>query len=195
MHYLPDTEDEDAAAERYWPDSFKEVIRRELRPAINGKLNERSLGRIYQRQYSQNYAHLDQFVSRILDMAVIGAENGADNGFESLHRSFMDEEPLPEHRPYARYLWPHVFSREMKTKIHQAIMEDYRQDDGFQYAYQAGYTRTYRSFDKFIETGASLVVSATENGLDDMLGRIYKAFMAKLPLPPARRNPKRLKQW
>jgi len=33
------------------------------------------------------------------------------------------------------------------------------------------------------------------NGVDDMLARIYRSFIAAQVLPPARRNPKRLKDW
>jgi len=195
MHFLPDTEDADAAAERFWPDAFKQVIQRELRPKIGEYLNERSLEHIYQRQYQDLYTDSRQFVEKIIDMTMIGAVNGADRGFESIYQAFLAEASLPAPRPYARYLWPHVFSGDIKTHIHQSIVLDYRPDDGFQHAYRVGYAKTYASYEEFICYAAGLVVEATEKGVDDMLGLIYRAFLARRPLPPARRNPKRLKQY
>ena len=128
-------------------------------------------------------------------MAVIGAEKGADNGFDAIYQAFLDEKPLPEARPYARYLWPGFFPEMLKQRIHQAIAEDYRQDEEFLYAYKVGYAQRYPGFERFIDEVARLMVFATENGVDDMLAQIYRAFWAMRPLPPARRNPRRLKQY
>jgi hypothetical protein len=195
MHFLPDTEDDDGTSERYWPDDFKDLIRKMLPPELCKELNETSLLTIYERQYVQDYQDIRHFVDRITETAVIGAENGADEGFESIYKAFLDETPLPFARPYARYLWPDVFSRTMAEAIHRAVVEDYIQDDGFLYAYRVGYSERYDGFDRFIDEAARLVVHAVKNGLDDMLGRVYRAFLSKRPLPPARRNPRRLKQW
>jgi hypothetical protein len=134
-------------------------------------------------------------VESVINMAVIGAENGADKGFDAVYQAFLDEKPLPEARPYARYLWPHFFSGTLKQRIHQAIADDYRQDEEFQYAYEAGYAQRYPGFERFIDEVARLMVFATENGVDDMLSQIYKAFLAMRQLSPARRNPRRLKQY
>ena len=195
MHYLPDTEDEDAAAERPWPDGFKEVIRRELPPALRKELSATSLRNIYQAGYSNDYNDIDLFVEKTVGLAVIGAEGGADSGFDAIYQAFLDEKPLPETRPYARYLWPHVYSETLKKKIHQAIVEDYRQDEDFLYAYKAGYAQRYPCFDQFIDDAAGLMVSETEKGTDDMLAQVYRAFLAMRTLPPARRRPRRLKQY
>jgi hypothetical protein len=195
MHFLPDDEDEDGISERYWPDDFKDLIRRMLPPELRKELNETNLLAIYERQYSQDYPDIHHFVDRIIESAVIGAENGADEGFESIYNAFLDEAPLPFARPYARYLSPDVFSRTMAEAIHRAVVEDYLQDDGFIYAYRAGYSDRYENFDRFIDETAWLVVHAAKNGFDDMLGRIYRAFLSRRPLPPARRNPRRLKQY
>jgi hypothetical protein len=195
MHFLPDTEDEDAAAERYWPDSFKQVIQREVHRAIGTKLNEGSLRHIHKRQYTEIYPELSQFVGRIVDMVVIGAENGADDGFDAIYEAFLTESPLPEARTYARYFWPEIFTNKSRKSIHQAIANDYWQDDAFQHAYKVGYSQVYGNFEEFIDEVAWLVVTAVVNGVDDMLGRIYSSFIARRALPLARRNPKRLKGW
>jgi hypothetical protein len=195
MHFLPDTDDEDAAAERPWPDNFKKVIRNELPAAFHTAIDEASFKYIYQRSYSSDYRDLDHFVERVINMAVIGAENGADRGFDAVYQAFLDEKPLPEARPYARFLWPHFFSETLKQRIHRAIADDYRQDEEFQYAYEAGYAHRYNGFEEFIDEVARVMLIATENGVDDMLSQIYRAFLAMRPLPPARRNPKRLKQY
>lgn len=195
MHFLPDTEDEDAAAERYWPDSFKQVVRNEVRRAIRAEFNESSLRHIYKQQHFDKYPELSQFVDRIADMAVVGAENGADDGFDAIYRAFLAESPLPEARQYARYFWPQIFSQKLKGEIHQAVATDYSQDEAFQHAYKVGYAKTYSNFEEFIDEVARLVVAAVVNGVDDMLARIYRSFIATQVLPPARRNPKRLKDW
>jgi len=195
MHFLPDTEEEDAAAERYWPDGFKQVIQKEVRRAIRAKLDERSLRHVHRQAYRDKYRELSQFADRIADMVVIGAENGADDGFDAVYRAFLTESPLPQARHYARRFWPQIFSQELKTRIHLAVANDYSQDDGLQHAYRVGYTKDYYNFDEFIDAMTGLLVAGVMNGVDDMLERIYRSFLATRALPPARRNPRRLKSW
>ena len=195
MHFLPDTDDEDAAAESYWPDSFKQVIQKEVSQAARAQLNERSLLYGYQQQNQKKYPELGQFIDRIVTMVVIGAENGADDGFNAIYRTFLTESPLPEINHYTHYFWPQIFSPKLRNRIHQAVVYDYGQDDAFEYAYKDGYAKDYSNFAEFIDEMAWLVVTAVMKGFDDMLGRIYRAFVSKQALPPARRNPKRLKSW
>lgn len=199
MHFLPNTLDEDAAGERYWPDGFKPVIREEVAKAIRGELNEQNLWQVYKEKFShkypKKYPDLKTFIDQIVGLAVIGAENGADHGFEAIYRAFLNELPLPEAKPYARYLWPDIFSRELKEKIHQAIVKDYRSDKSFQYAYKVGYAKKIENFPEFINSIAWLIMAGIVNGVDDMLAEIYKSFLANRALPQGRRNPKRLKDW
>ena len=194
MHFLPDTEEADAVAERYWPDSFKQVIQKELRQALGIKLNGGNLRHIHRRRY-QDFPDLEQFTARIADMVVVGAENGADEGFDGIYRAFLTESPLPEARRHARYLWPRVFSPRLRDRIHQAVVADYSRDDALQHAYKAGYTGDYGSFEEFINEAARLVVVGVMNGVDDMLAQIYRSLVNNRPLPPARRRPRRLKGW
>jgi hypothetical protein len=193
MHYLPDTEEQDIAAERYWPDGFKQVIREEVERAVRLKLNEKRLGHIYIKQYQDKYADAGQFANRIAEKVIIGAENGADAGFEVIFKAFLTESPLPEIARYAVYLWPYIFRQKIIDRIQNAVAFDYRNDETFKYAFNVGYQKEYLKFDEFIDQIACKITISVINGTDDMLARIYTAFLNWRPLPPARRNPKRLK--
>jgi len=195
MHYLPDTEEQDAAAERYWPDGFKQVIRDEVGRAIRLKLQEQRLGHIYERRYRDKYPDAGQFASRIAEIVIIGAENGADDGFEVIFNAFLTESRLPKIAKYAVYLWPNIFSQKIMHRIRNAVAFDYRKDETFKYAHNVGYRTEYSKFDDFINQIASMITTSVINGTDDMLARIYSAFLNRQPLPPARRNPKRLKVY
>ena len=195
MHYLPDTTEQDAATERYWPDAFKQVIRERVGQAVKLKLKKNRLHYIYERQYRDEYANAGQFANRIAEMVIIGAENGADDGFEMLFRAFMTESLLPEIARYAVYLWPYIFSQKIVDKIKKAVALDYRNDETFKYAYKVGYQKEYSKFSEFIDCIAFKITTSVINGTDDMLARIYIAFLNYQPLPPARRNPRRLKVY
>jgi hypothetical protein len=193
MHFLRDTGDEDASSERYWPDGFKQVVREEVGQAIRPELNEQTLGHVYTNKFSHQYPNLEAFIDRIVDLVVIGAENGADLGFEAIYKSFLNESPLPQANQYFSYFWPHIFTGERKEKIQKAIAEEYSQDEDFQYVFKVGYARKYEHFGEFIKEISRLMVTGMLNGVDDMLGKIYRAFLANRDLPLGRRNPKRLK--
>jgi len=192
MHFLPDTEEADAVAERYWPDSFKQVIQKDVRQAIGINPLANGLRHLYR---NQDFPDREQFTARIADMMVVGAENGADEGFDGIYRAFLTESPLPEARRYARYLWPRLFSPRLRKGIHQAVVADYSRDDAFQHAYKAGYSGDYGSFEEFINEVAQLVVVGAMNGVDNTLAQIYRSLVNNRPLPPARRRPRRLKGW
>jgi hypothetical protein len=196
MHFMPDTEDADSAAETFWPEGYKQVIREELRQLIGAQLNGGGrLRHVYQQQYSEKYRDLNQFVSRIADMLVIGAENGADDAFDDIISAFLTESPLPEVRKYARYFWPQVFPQSVKERLRQVIVDEYSQDNIYIHAYKVGYQGSYRNFGEFISQVARLVVTGATNGTDDTLEAIYRSFVTPYPLPPARRHPRRLKVW
>jgi hypothetical protein len=196
MHFMPDTEDADSAAEKFWPEGYKQVIRQDFRQAVAAKFNAgRKLRHVYQQQYSEKFAGLDEFVSKIADMIAIGAENGADNAFDEIMEAFLVEAPLPEGRRYARYFEPKSFSRSIKNNLAQIVIDEYSQDNVYQHAYESYYQRKLPSFDEFIAQVAQTVVIGAMNEADDMLEAIYRSFMASRPLPPARRYPRRLKLW
>lgn len=196
MHFMPDTEEEDSAAEKFWPEGYKKVIREDVSQLVGAQLNDgKRLRHIYQQQYSEKYTNLNQFAGRIADMVVIGAENGADDAFDDIITAFLTESSLPEVRRYARYFWPQVLPERTKKRLQQVIVDEYSQDEVYGYAYKAGYQSSYRNFGKFISHVAQLVVTGAMNGADDMLEAIYRSFMTLCPLPPARRHPRRLKIW
>ena len=196
MHFMPDTEDEDSAAETFWPESYKQVIRGDFRELIGDQLNDgKQLRHIYQQRYTEKYSDLNQFAGKIADMIAIGVENGADDTFDEIISAFLTESPLPEVPGYAHYFWPKVFPAKAKQKLWQSIIDEYNQDNIYQHAYNVGYQDAYRNFDTYINRVAEIVVTGAINGADDMLEAIYQSFAPLYPLPPARRRPRRLKQW
>ena len=196
MHFMPDTEDEDSAAETFWPEGYKQVIRENFRQFIGSQLNDgKKLRHIYRQRYAEKFAELNQFASRIADMITIGTENGADDTFDDIISAFLTESPLPEVSRYARYFWPQLFPEGANRKLQQIIIAEYSQDNIYQHAYKVGYEGTYRNFDEYINQIAQLVTTGATNGADDMLEAIYRSFTPLCPLPPARRHPRRLKQW
>ena len=196
MHFMPDTEDADSAAERFWPEGYKQVIRQDFRQAIAAKFAARKkLRYVYEQQYSEKCADLDEFVSKIADMIAIGAENGADDAFDEIMEAFLVEDPLPEGRRYTHYLEPQSFSKNIRNSLAQIVIDEYSQDNVYQHAYESCYQRELPGFDEFIEQVAEIVVTRAINGADDALEAIYRSFMAFHPLPPSRRYPRRLKLW
>jgi len=205
MHFMPDTEDEDSAAETFWPEGYKRVIREDVRQLIGAEFNDgKGFRHVYRQQHSEKYSDLNQFVSRIADMITIGAENGADDALDEIIDAFLTESPLPEVPRYAGYFWPQTLPQQAKGKLRQVIIDEYSQDDVYTHAYKVGYgcnarnnanKGSYRTFDEFINQIARLIVTGAMNGADDMLEAIYGAFVTPHPLPPARRHPRRLKVW
>ena len=95
MHFMPDTEDADSAAETFWPEGYKQVIRDDVRQLIGAQLNDgKRLRHVYQQRYPEKYTDLNQFANRIADMIVIGTENGADEAFDDIITAFLTESPL-----------------------------------------------------------------------------------------------------
>lgn len=196
MHFMPDTEDADSAAERFWPEGYKQVIREDVRQTVGARLGDgKKLKHIYQQLYSGKYHDLNQFVNKIADMIVVGAENGADDAFEELMEAFLVEAPLPERQEYISYFWPHAFSPDIKNRLAQVVIDEYSQDNIYQHAYDSYYSRKVCCFDEFIDQIARTVTIAAMNGADDMVASIYRSFLTPYPLPPARRYPRRLKLW
>lgn len=196
MHFMPDTEDADSAAERFWPEGYKQVIREDVRQSVGAELGDgKRLKHIFQQLYSEKYRDLNQFVTKIADMIAVGAENGADDTFEELMEAFLVEDPLPEGREYVSYFWPQAFSPGIKNKLTEVIVDEYSQDNIYQHAYDSYYQGKFGSFDEFIDQLARTVIIETMNGADDMVAAIYRSFVTPYPLPPARRYPRRLKLW
>lgn len=196
MHFMPNTEDKDSAAETFWPEGYKQVIREDVRQSIGAKIGDgKRLRHIFQRSYSGKYRDLHEFINKIADMIAIGAENGADDIFEELMEAFLVEAPLPEGRRYTSYFWPQAFTPGSKNNLAQVVIDEYSQDNVYRHAYDSYYQAKFHSFDEFIHQVARNVVIGAMNGADDMVGAIYRSFITPHSLPPARRYPRRLKLW
>jgi len=191
---MPDTEDEDSAAETFWPEGYKQVIREDVPGAISAQLNAKNrFRRIYRRGYSERYSSHSQFLDRIADMVAIAAENGADDAFDDILDVFLEEDALPDVRRYAHYSWPQAFPQGIKKRLGQVIVDEYGQDGVYRFAYRVGYQDDYRTLDEYLRQVAQLILTGAMNGADDMLESIYRCFRDLSPLPPSRRHPRRLK--
>ncbi len=199
MHDMIDTDEADAAAERFWPEGFKQIIREEVGKLIGKELKQRkSFHQVYERRFSDKYADFDKFVERIADMVVIGAENGADDAFDDIYAAFQMETPLPDSLEYARHLWPPGLNNDIRRQIRKNVIEEYGKERYYQRQYKNAnedWPDRYSNIGRFLDEIARLVVTGAANGADDMLEEIYEAFLLSGPLPAARRRPKRLKIW
>lgn len=193
MHDMPDTDDQDATAEIFWPSGYKEIIRHRLGPEMASRIIEAgAFIDVYAQRFNDRFRDYEQFVDRVIENVVIGCENGAESAFDEIHLSFRSSLPLPEARPYARYLWPGPFNLELKDAIYGKVFDEYSRCHGYVHIYEDHYEGIL-DFESFIKQVASLVSIGSENGADDALGIIYRSFLEASPLPLARRRPKRIR--
>jgi hypothetical protein len=193
MHDIPDTDDKDAADELFWPSGYKDVIRQRLSHEITNRIIDAGAYKaIYEERFHDRFSNYEQFVDRLAEIVVIGSENGAERAFDEIHVSFRINRPLPVVRPYARYLWPGPFSKELKDEIHKKVFNEYSDCHGYQHIHEDHYEGTL-DFTSFIGRVADHVSTGSENGADDALGTIYRSFLEGLSLPAARRRPKRIR--
>jgi len=193
MHFMPEDE---GYEEKLWPDGYKAVIKNRLRAVIASELrSEDTLQNVYEQQYADQFPDLDRFIERITEMLVVGAEKGGDEAFDDIVTAFLYEYPLPEPRVYARYLLLPKLPEEVSRQLMQQVIDEYGQDEVFIHAFQVGYGDLYENFEQFLNESARLAAVRVVNGMDDMLTAIYRAFATGGPLPPARRNAKRVKNW
>jgi len=192
----PDVAEGQPVTEMYWPETYKEVIRNEVKRAVVPKLaRSRDLRKVYAKRFADDYDSLESFADRIGDMVVIGAENGADDAFDNIYTAFVADSLPPKAMGYARYYWPGSLPQPTQKDIHRVVAADYSQERSYRSQYEHHYVSSYRDFDEFINAVADSVVTGAVNGADDMLGQIYRSFLTLLPLPPARRHSRRVKGW
>ncbi|HJN49808.1 MAG: hypothetical protein QGI68_17380 [Pseudomonadales bacterium] len=193
MHDLVDTEDVDAASERYWPDEFKQIIRTGVATTFAERVQAaEAFTSTYQARYAEHFDTYPEFVERLAEMVAMGAENGTDVQFEVIHNAFRDDAPFPEPRPYAYYLWPEPLDDDTKRALRQKICEEYQNVHVYEHIYETHYQEAM-DFEGFVDRVAGLVVLGAINGADDMIGKLYRAILTESPLPPARRRPRRLR--
>ena len=194
MHFMPDTEDEDSAAETFWPESYKQVIRDDVRWAILEQLTGKNrFRRVYRNGYSERYSSYEEFLDKVADMVAIGAENGADDAFDEIMDAFLEEEALPTLRQYTSYSWPDALPREVRERLRRSIVDEYSQDDVYLFAYKVGYKNDFNTLDGYLNRVAELVETGAKNGAEDTLEHIYRSFMILDRLRTVRRYPRRLK--
>lgn len=191
MHDIPDTEDADAAAERFWPEGHKDILWAELIPAFRDLLREVEAFRsVYEQNYSEDFNTYEEFVDRLAEMVAIGAENGSDSIFDEIYAAFSHNAPLPRIRDYARHFWPESFGERLENRLHDKVTAEYRDLHTYEHVYEDHYEGQL-SFEEYIDHIASLVVVGAKKGADDMIGSVYRAFLGSARLPIARRRPKR----
>jgi hypothetical protein len=193
MHDMPDTDEADAAAERYWPEEYKWVIKTDLKQSFEAALQEtEAFSGSYKKDYSNQFSSYEAFIHRLAEGVVIGAENGADEILEQIQRDLGRNNPLPEKRVFAVYFQPQPFDEELKTSLHREVFEEFHTHPTYRHIYEDHY-ETRLSFDEFIDHLARLVVVGAMNGADKALGDIYRAFLFDSPLPAFRRRPRRVR--
>ena len=196
MHFMPDTEDEDSAAETFWPEGYKQIIREDVRRAIAEQLNGRKqFHRVYRKGYTKRFTGYEQFLGRVADMVTIGAENGADDAFNEIVDAFLEEDALPEMRRYTSYLWPDPLPREVGERLRRVIVDEYDEDDVYRFTYKVGYKNDFSSYSEYMDYIAELVMTGVMNGANDTLERIYRSLVNYNRLLPVRRYPRRLRMW
>lgn len=192
MHEMPDTEGADAAAERLWPEGYKQRIRRAVTRRVVESLSEAgAFEQIYQRHYTAVLESYQSFVERLAEIVTIGAENGTDGAFGEIHAAMRNGRDLPLARVRARYLWPEPYDEELKTELRFEITAEYRDSHALEHLHEDHYLGKL-GFEDFISRAAELLVVGGINGADDSLAAAYRAFLAGSPLPMARRRPRRI---
>lgn len=193
MHDIPDTEDADADAEQFWPETYKYIIRSRVKEEFSAQvLDAGSFRSIYEEQYQNRFSEYETFVYHLSEMIVIGTENGTDEIFDEIYDSFRKHQPLPDVRVYARYYQPVSVTQDMRKELVANIEEEYKNLHAYEHIFEDHYQGAL-SFDGFIQMIAQLVANGAVNGADDALGRIYRSFLDRSQLPPFRRYPKRIR--
>lgn len=194
MHDIPNTEDTDAEAEKFWPEGYKSLIRDELKLTLAKILLQTDSFRgIYRQRFAGQYKDLEHFLIRLAGMIAIGAENGADEAFDELIRVRIGSKPHLEIRSPACYLLENGLPFEFRKKLHKAILDEYSKDHGLEHLYQDFYSHRWKDYPSFLAFMAELVVFRAARGADEMFHQILGTFIIPRPLPPARRYSRRVK--
>ena len=193
---MPDTEDQDSAAETFWPEGYKQVIR-EIAPSYFREilLKDEPFVAAYRADYASKYAEYSWFVEKMAEMLAIALENGADNAFDEIIDAFLKEAPLPSVRAYAHYFTAAVIPPGIAQPLAKSIIEEYSQDNIYVYAYGVGYKKTFANTEDYLKKIAEIVIAGGRNQVQSTMEDIYRRLYYRQPLPPVRRHPRRLKVW
>lgn len=193
MHDLPDTDDADASAEKFWPEGYKNVLRTDLKQGfVDLVITSGAFRSFYDSSYQDRFASYKSFVDRLAEMVVIGSENGVDRILGEVYDAFRNNSPFPDKRYYAKYFWPEVFNEELRKVLASKAFDEFDNHHAYVHIYEDHYESNL-SFDEFISQIADLVVMGAVNGADEALGQIYGAFLDRAPIPTARRRPRALR--
>ena len=192
MHEMPDTEGADAAAERLWPEGYKQRIRHVVTQRMVDRLSEAgAFEQVYESHYTGALENYPSFVERVAEIVTIGAENGTDGVFGEIQSAMRRGLDPPLARVRARYLWPEPFDEELKAELRHEITAEYRESHALEHLHEDHYQGKLE-FEDFIGRAAELLVVGGINGADDSLAVVYRALLAGSPLPTARRRPRRI---
>ncbi|MEW6184927.1 MAG: hypothetical protein AB1585_04205 [Thermodesulfobacteriota bacterium] len=193
MHDLPDTDEADAAAERYWPDFFKWVLKTNLKEKVEkALLEEQAFSSFHQGLYSGSFPTYEAFIGRLAEGVAMGAENGLDDRMDEIHRALVRDLPFPPRGLYAVYFWPDPFDEPLGSLLYREVFEEFRSHPVYRHIHEDHY-HSHWTFDEFIDHLAHGAVAGARNGADKTLGDIYRAFIYETPLPAFRRRPRRVR--
>jgi hypothetical protein len=193
MHEMPDTDDVDADAERFWPEDYKTTIRDRVAERVVVAISDAgAFERSYEAHYTGAFTSYPDFVGRLAEIVAIGAENGTDGSFDEIHAAMRNGSAPPEARVRVRYLQPEPIDDILGAELHRAIVAEYRESHTFEHLHEDHYSGEL-DFDDLVEHTATTVVTGGINGADDALAAIYCALLTGSPLPPARRRPRRIR--
>ncbi|MFC1821748.1 hypothetical protein ACFL9T_03510 [Thermodesulfobacteriota bacterium] len=192
MHEVLDTETSDSADEMFWPQDFKLYLRGPFREVVLGWLREQNVFHKIHEQKSPEDS--DQFLERLADKIIIGAENGADDAFGLIHRSLPREAVFPSITEWVESIsGREIFSDQVRKDIKKAITDEYSQEHLYEHIYEDFCQEDFPSFADFIRDVSACAVTGIINGVEGMLMKMMQAFIFDIPLPPARRYPKPIK--
>ncbi|RLC73242.1 MAG: hypothetical protein DRI26_01285 [Chloroflexi bacterium] len=193
-HFTLDTEEQDDAAEAFWPEGFKQVVHETVQDFIARQfVRQGAFRETFASCYAGRYSDYKEFVSDIARIVAIGAENGADAMFDEIFEAFYNGSRLPEVRKRARLLWPAISLDRLEHKVRPVIVKEYAREKSFENVYVDHFKRDYDSFEEFLTSISKLVTVGAVSGADDALERVYRALLNRQALPPARRRARRLK--
>jgi len=197
MHDIPDTEEADAAAERYWPDGFKHLIRERLGNDFKDTVLKNSVpgedlfNSFFEKHYAEKFSDYDHFLKRLCETVVIGAENGADEAFNEIYEVMYHGLRLSKPLEYAKYFQPEPFTVKLREEVCDKIIGEYGELHAYEHFYEDRYSDV--PFSEFMREVGEFVVSGAVKGADRSLEKIYQAFMFGSPLTVFRRHPRRVR--
>ncbi len=197
MHDVIDTEGEDLAAESYWPDDHKQVLRKRLHDCVLREAERHSVSReFFQKRRVGSLSFHDDFLIFLGHAITIGAENGSDQALARMSIFLRTGGDFTSTAiPFSSYLWPTLFPPEVKNEIREEALAAFSREHMLEHSYEDHYRETYPSFNDFVKDIAEHLLMGAVNGADETLCSILTALALGLPMPPVRRYSKLLKRW